>query len=114
MISSRPARLLIIALTSAIVGYLVLLVAVPFLGFGWHMFHEPFLISNGYRIPVPKGFYVNGSALQPTMWKHSFGIPLLKRPFGMIGVRPFPPGTNVKLGDDFENSSASMIIAVAQ
>jgi hypothetical protein len=113
MVISKLTRLLFLAAITFMGAYLLLLQAVPFLGFGWHLFHRSFIISNGFRIPVPKEFYVNGNAQQPTMWRYTLGVPLLKRPFGMIGIRPRPSGANFEIENDLENSSAR-IIAIAQ
>jgi hypothetical protein len=79
MTMSRPARLFLLAILASAFGYILLLLAIPFLGLGWHLFHRSFIASNGCRIPVPKDFYVSGSVQQPTMWKHTLGVPLLKR-----------------------------------
>jgi len=113
MAISKRARLLLLLIPAFACGYILLLLTVPLLGLGWHLFHRSFVASNGCRIPVPKDFYVNGSVQQPTMWKHTLGLPLLKRPFGMIGIRPRPSGANFEIGNDLENSSAR-IIAIAQ
>jgi len=113
MITSKAARLVLFLITAFTGGYLLLLLAVPFLGFGWHLLHRSVIASNGCLIPVPSEFYVNGGAEQPTMWKHAFGIPLFKGPFGMIGIRPRSSGTNFNFANDFEGSSARMI-AVAR
>ena len=113
MTMSRPARLFLLAILASAFGYILLLLAIPFLGLGWHLFHRSFIASNGCRIPVPKDFYVSGSVQQPTMWKYTLGVPLLKRPFGLIGIRPGPSGANFEIENDLENSSPR-IIATAQ
>jgi hypothetical protein len=94
-------------------GFIIILAAVPFLGFGWHLIHGSFLFSNGFLIPVPNKFYVVGDVRQPTMWTHTFGTPLFKGRFGMIGIVPRLAGDKFTMENDFEISSAR-IIAMAQ
>lgn len=114
MKTAKPTRL-ILAITIAFMGgYILLLLTVPFLGVGWHLIHGNFIESSGCRIPVPKQFYVSANAEQPTMWKHTLGIPLLKRPFGMIGIRPRSPATSFEFANDFDNSSKRMIAVARQ
>jgi hypothetical protein len=114
MITSKPMQLLLL-FTIALIGACGLaLLAVPFIGFGWHLFHGSFIASSGYRLPVPRDFYVSGDVQQPTMWKHGVGVPLFNRPFGMIGVRPRISGARFEFGNDLQNSSERMIAAARQ
>lgn len=112
--TSKPMRLLFLLIFAFALGYVLLLVTVPFLGFGWHLLHGSTISSGGYSVRVPSGFYVSGSAEQPTMWKHTLGVPLLKRPFGMIGIRQRSSGISMAFGNDLESSSAQMIAAARQ
>ncbi|MGB7282225.1 MAG: hypothetical protein WBE13_08200 [Candidatus Acidiferrum sp.] len=111
---SKSYTVLFFALVMFLVGYALLLLAVPLMGFGWHLLHGSLIVYDGWRIPVPKGFYVSGSPEKPTMWRHSLGVPLLKEPFGMIDVSPLPSGAVFRFGSDLEESSRRMIWVAQQ
>jgi hypothetical protein len=71
-------------------AYLIVLLVIPLLGPGWHLLHGDFISYGGWRIPVPKGFYVGKSQMGPTMWKHTLGIPLFNVPYGHISLYSRP------------------------
>ena len=67
-------------------AYLFVLLVIPILGLGWHFLHGDFISYGGWRIPVPRGFYVGKSQMGPTMWKHTLGTPLFNVPYGHISL----------------------------
>jgi hypothetical protein len=71
-------------------AYLILLLVIPLLGPGWHLLHGDFISYGGWRIPVPRGFYVGKSQMGPTMWKHTLGAPLLNVPYRHISLYSRP------------------------
>ncbi len=78
-------------LLGVLIGVLLIaLLIVPLLGPGWHLLHGDFISYEGWRILVPKGFYVGKSQMGPTMWKHTLGIPLFNVPYGHISLYSRP------------------------
>jgi hypothetical protein len=71
-------------------AYLIVLLLIPLLGLAWHLVHGDFTSYGGWRIPVPKGFYVGRSQMGPTMWKHTLGTPLFNVPYGHISLYSRP------------------------
>lgn len=65
---------------------LIVLLAIPLLGSGWHILHGDFISYLGWKIPVPTGFYVRNARTEPTMWKHSIGSPFFPAPYGHISL----------------------------
>jgi hypothetical protein len=82
----KLARLTIRLLGVLIGVLLIFLLLVPLLGPGWHLLHGNFFSYGGWRIPVPKGFFVQQSSEGPILWKYTFGIPFLDVPYGHISV----------------------------
>jgi len=72
-------------------AYLIVLLVIPLLGLGWHLLHGDFISYGGWRIPVPKGFYVGKSQMGPAMWKHTLGTPLFNVPYGHISLYSLRP-----------------------
>jgi hypothetical protein len=70
---------------------LIVLFIVPLLGPAWHLLHGDFISYGGWRIPVPKGFYVRKSQKGPTMWKQSLGIPFFDASYGHISLYSLSP-----------------------
>jgi hypothetical protein len=60
------------------------LLVVPFFGFGWHVFHATYISYAGWKIPVPKGYYVRQGEKGPAIWKLSFGAPFFDAPFSHV------------------------------
>jgi len=83
---SKPIGLML-RLLGVFIGFLLIaLLIVPLLGPGWHLLHGDFISYEGWRIPVPKRFYVRMSQMGPTMWKHTLGTPLFNVPYGHISL----------------------------
>lgn len=87
---NKSARLMLRLLGIFAGVLLIALLVVPLLGPGWHLLHGDFISYGGWRIPVPKGFYVRKSQMGPTMWKHTLGIPLFNAPYGHISLYSRP------------------------
>ena len=88
----KPLSLMLQLLGVLIGVLLIALLIVPLVGPGWHLLHGDFIVYEGWRVPVPKGFYVGKSQMGPTMWKHTLGTPLFNVPYGHISLfsRPHP------------------------
>jgi hypothetical protein len=71
---------------------LMILLIVPLLGPCWHLLYGEEISYAGWKVPVPKGFYVRRSLEGPTMWKEGFGIPFVNASYGHISLfhRPSP------------------------
>jgi hypothetical protein len=83
---ARLTKLVIRLLVIFIGAVLGVLVVVPLLGPGWHLLHGDAISFEGWRVPVPKGFYVRKSGTAAAMWKLSFGIPFLSVPYGHVSL----------------------------
>jgi hypothetical protein len=71
----KTARLLLMlsgVFVAAICGFLL---AVPFFGFGWHVLHADYISWAGWKIPVPKDYFVRQDEKGSAIWKLSFGTP---------------------------------------
>lgn len=64
----------------------IILVAIPLLGPCWHLFHGDSISFDGWRVPVPRGFYVKRVKTKPVMWNMSFGTPYFNVPYGHISL----------------------------
>jgi hypothetical protein len=88
----KAARLLVMlagVFIAAICGFLLI---VPFFGFGWHAFHADYISYAGWKIPVPKSYYVRQGENGPAIWKLSFGAPFFDAPFSHVSffsTKPF-------------------------
>jgi hypothetical protein len=65
-------------------AYAFFLLFVPLLGFGWHLLHGNFISYHGWRIPVPRGYYVTNEPHGPAFWKLSLGAPRFEVPFAHV------------------------------
>jgi hypothetical protein len=61
------------------------------LGPCWHLMFGDAISYEGWKVPVPKGFYVQKSEKAPTMWKHTLGSPLFNVPYGHISLFSLGP-----------------------
>jgi hypothetical protein len=86
MQSIRIAKLFLRIISVALGTWLITLLAIPLFGSAWHILHGDFISYQGWKIPVPKGFYVRNSHTEPTMWKHSIGSPFFSAPYGHISL----------------------------
>jgi len=84
MAISKIAKLFLQFVSVALGTSLIVLIAIPRLGSGWHIIHGDFIFYQGWKIPVPSGFYVQSAGTEPTMWKHSIGSPFFSAPYGHI------------------------------
>ncbi|PYU54090.1 MAG: hypothetical protein DMG55_32650 [Acidobacteria bacterium] len=85
----KPLSLMLQLLGVLIGVLLIALLIVPLVGPGWHLLHGDFIVYEGWRVPVPKGFYVGKSQMGPTMWKHTLGIPLFNSLYSRPDQQPF-------------------------
>jgi hypothetical protein len=84
---------LMLRLLAVFVGViLIVLLVIPLIGPCWHLLYGDAISYAGWKVPVPRGFYVRKSQEGPTMWKESFGIPFFNAPYGHISLfrRPSP------------------------
>lgn len=91
MPKSKLVKLMLRLLGVFIGVLLIVLLIIPLLGPGWHLFHGDFISYEGWRIPVPKGFYVRQSQKGPTMWKQTFGIPFFDTSYGHLSLYRLSP-----------------------
>ncbi len=83
---SKLTKLVIRLLAIFIGALLTILIAVPLLGPCWHLLHGDAISFEGWRVPVPKGFYARKSETATVMWKQSLGIPFFNVPYGHISL----------------------------
>jgi hypothetical protein len=91
--------------------YAFLLLFVPLLGFGWHLFHGNYISHHGWRITVPKGYYVTNEPHGPAFWKLTLGAPHFEVPFAHVsfytsGNRPFKAATDYSRFEDSQIRNA--------
>jgi|ERR1700687_1731212 len=93
MLMPKDKSKLILRLLAVFFGViLMVLLVIPVLGPCWHLLYGDAISYGGWKVPVPKGFYVRKSPEGPTMWKESFGIPFFNAPYGHISLfRPQQP-----------------------
>src|SRR5258708_28714928 len=94
MIATKDASKLMRRLLEVLLGVILLgLPGIPVLGLCWHLLYGDSILYGGWKVSVPKGFYVRKFQEGPTMWKESFGIPFFNAPYGHISLfhRPQPP-----------------------
>ncbi len=94
MRKSKKVVKLTLQLLGVFIGVLLIfLLLVPQFGPGWHVLHGDFIFLDGWKIPVPKGFYVTKDQKDRAMWRPTLGIPLFNVPYGHISLyhlRPTP------------------------
>jgi hypothetical protein len=75
----------VLKLVAIFIGvYAFLLLFVPLLGFGWHLLHGNYISHNGWRIPIPEGYYVTNEPHGPAIWKLTLGAPRFEVPFAHV------------------------------
>ena len=67
----RAANFVFCGMTVFIGLSLIGLLIIPLFGWGWHLLHADFIFLDGWKVPVPKGFYVRLLAGGP----EGFGCP---------------------------------------
>lgn len=87
---AKLTKLVVQLLCSVVAGLLAVLITVPLLGPGWHLLFGDTISFEGWRVPVPQGFYVRQSATETAMWKQSFGIPFFNVPYGHVSLYRSP------------------------
>jgi len=89
----KAARLLLMLAGVFIATICGFLLVVPFFGVGWHAFHADYISYAGWKIPVPRDYYVRQEKEGAAIWKLSFGAPLFDVPFSHVsffyGAKPF-------------------------
>ncbi len=89
----------------------ILLLFVPLLGFGWHLLHGNSISHHGWRITVPKSYYVTNEPHGPAIWKLTLGAPRFEVPFAHVsfytsGNRPFKAATDYSRFEDSQIRNA--------
>lgn len=95
---AKTFRFLLMLLTIFVAVMCLFFLVVPFLGFGWHMLHRNYISDAGWKIPIPKHYYVRQQERGPTVWKPSFGAPLFDVPFSHISFFSRKPGAEIFMG----------------
>lgn len=90
---------------------LVLLLIIPLFGPAWHALRGDSISYQGWRIPVPDGFFVRNERATPTMWKLTLGTPLWRAPFGQITVFTYPSDRPFRSEADYNNFARGVIHA---
>jgi len=88
---------------------LVCLLAAPFLGIGWHLFHGNLISFGGWRIPVPNGYYVTQTRNGPAMFRLSIGAPVFEVPFGHLAFSTFQFRSPFEAGTDYPLFEKTMV-----
>ncbi len=89
----------------------IIFLMVPLLGPSWHLIHGNLITYQGWRIPVPRGFYVTQKPDHCTMWKHTLGAPFKRTASTSIGILTNPSGKLFKFEGNLEESAERMIAA---
>src|SRR6266849_8191945 len=88
--NQKIKRRILYLLAVAIGAWTLMLFSIPLLGPIWHFFNGDSVDYVGWRLPVPKGFYVRTLESGPTMWRPTVGIPFLNVAYGHISVFRLP------------------------
>jgi hypothetical protein len=68
----------------------VFLLYVPLRGNLWHWIHGDRVTYRQWTIRIPEGFYVEQGNKGLFLWKFTFGYPLLRGPYAMVGFSELP------------------------
>ncbi len=93
MLTSKVAKRVFQYTGVGVGAFLIVLLVIPLLGPVWHALHGDSIYLDGWKIPVPKGFYVSKDQKDRAMWRLTLGIPLFNGPYGHISfyhLRPTP------------------------
>ena len=93
MRKTRFVKLLVKYAALSVSVYAILLLFVPLLGFGWHLLHGNSISHHGWRITVPKSYYVTNAPHGPAIWKLTLGIPHFEVPFAQVAF--YSSGTHL-------------------
>jgi len=85
-LEAKRARMIFVLMGAFILCGIIALLIVPLFGPCWHLLHGDTTSYAGWKIPVPKGFYVRKSPNGATMWRLSLGVPLLPVPYGHVSI----------------------------
>jgi hypothetical protein len=91
--------------------YAILSLFVPLLGYGWHLLHGNYISHHGWRIAVPKGYYVTNEPHGPSIWKLTLGAPHFEVPFAQVsfcssGTQLFKAATDCARFEDSQIRTA--------
>ena len=92
------ARLLLILTGVFITTICGFFLVVPFFGFAWHVLHADSVSCAGWKIPVPKDYYVRQGEKGPAIWKLSLGVPLFDAPFSHVSFFSLKPDAKAFVG----------------
>jgi len=95
---AKVGRIFVMLLVTFVVTICAYLLVVPLLGYGWHVLHGTYISYAGWKITVPRDYYVIQQRRGPAIWKLSFGAPLFDVPFSHVSFYSLPPGTAAFMG----------------
>jgi hypothetical protein len=95
---ARAGRFFVMLLVTIVATVCLYLLIVPLLGYGWHVLHGNYVSYAGWKIAVPRDYYVIQQRRGPAIWKLSFGAPLFDVPFSHVSFYSLPPGTAAFMG----------------
>ncbi|MDR3562658.1 MAG: hypothetical protein P4N59_14650 [Negativicutes bacterium] len=101
---TRTVRVSLKLLGIFIATICVFLLVVPFLGYGWHLFHRNYISYAGWKIPVPKDYLVMAGTKSPSIMKLSLGEPYFGAPYSHVSFFGHKPG-----GGEFKGSRDSVL-----
>jgi hypothetical protein len=74
----------------AVTMLVVFLLYVSLRGNLWHWIHGDFVTYRQWTIRIPEGFYVRQGNKGPFLWKLTFGYPIWRGPYAMVGFSELP------------------------
>jgi len=95
---AKAGRFVVMVVATIVATFCVCLLVVPLLGYGWHVLHGNYISCAGWKIAVPRGYYVIQQRRGPAIWKLSFGAPLFDVPFSHVSFYSLPPGSKSFMG----------------
>jgi hypothetical protein len=81
---TKVIRTVLLIVCGGLLAYALFLCVVPFLGYGWHMLHSDYIPYAGWKIFVPKQYYVTAGPHGPNLWRYSLGAPQFEVPFSHV------------------------------
>ena len=81
---TKVIRPVLAILCAGLLAYALFLCVVPFLGYGWHIVHGDHISYGGWKIFVPKEYYVSAGPHGPNLWRLSLGAPQFEVPFAHV------------------------------
>jgi hypothetical protein len=105
---SKFLKLVLKCVALFVSAYAFFLLFVPLLGFGWHLLHGDFISYYGWRITVPKNYYVTNKPDGPAFWKLTLGAPRFDVPFAHVSFYTSRTHPSFKASADYAKFEESM------